>query len=94
MEVIERLLKKVQTASDELIEIKRANRHMASELEALRNQLRDHQMLLRENDRYRRDFDKLRSRLGRLHKKVEKALAIAPATLIDVDGGSDEEHPQ
>jgi hypothetical protein len=92
MEVIDRLLKKVQQASDELIEIKRDNRHITSELEALRNQLRDHQLILKENDRYRRDLDKLRGRLTRLHKKVEKALMVAPAALSE--GGADEEHPQ
>ena len=92
MEVIDRLLKKVQQASDELIEIKRDNRHITSELEALRNQLRDHQLILKENDRYRRDLDKLRGRLTRLHKKVEKALMVAPAALSEE--GADEEHPQ
>jgi hypothetical protein len=94
MEVIDRLLKKVQLASDELIDIKRDNRHMSSELEALRNQLRDHQLLIKENDRYRRDMDKLRGRLTRLQKKIEKALMVAPAALAATEGEIDEEHPQ
>jgi len=94
MEVIDRLLKKVQLASDELIQIKRENRHIASELEAIRNQLREHHLLLKENERYRKDADKIRGRLTRIHKKVEKALNISPSLLSETEGGSDEEHPQ
>lgn len=94
MEVIDRLLKKVQLASDELIEIKRENRHIASELEALRNQLREHHLLLKENERFRKDADKLRGRLTRIQKKVEKALSVTPTLLSGMEGGNDEEHPQ
>jgi hypothetical protein len=94
MEAIERLLKKVERASDELIDLKRDNRRLASELEALRHQLRDHQLVLKENERHRRDADKLRGRLTRLHKKVEKALMVAPSALAGAEGGSSEEHPQ
>jgi hypothetical protein len=92
MEAIDRLLKKVEQASDELVDLKRDNRRLASELEALRHQLRDHQLLVKENERFRRDGDKLRGRLTRLHKKVEKALMITPGALAE--GGTDEEHPQ
>jgi hypothetical protein len=94
MEAIDRLLKKVQRASEELIEMKRDNRRQSSELDALRNQLREHLLLQKENERYRRDLDKLRGRLTRLHKKVEKALMVVPAQLSASDGGDNEEHPQ
>ena len=93
MEVVDRLLKKVQRAAEELIELKDQNRSLLSEVELLRRQLKDHQELLRENERNRRTFEKLRGRLTKLHKKVERALIIAPVGVADGED-SLEEHPQ
>ncbi|MBV9080804.1 MAG: hypothetical protein JO102_06765 [Elusimicrobia bacterium] len=92
VQLVDRLLKKVQRAAEELIDLKDANRKLQSELDLLRQQLKEHQTLQKDNDRYRRDFDRLRTRLGKLHKKVEKALVMSP-----VGAGreaSNEEHPQ
>jgi len=94
MEVVDRLLKKVQLAAEDLVALKKQNRTLQSELDLLRRQLRDHQDLIRENQRNKQLFDKLRTRLNKLHKKVERALIIAPVGIINGEGDIREDHPQ
>lgn len=93
MEVVDRLLKKIQHAADELVELRTKNRALQSEVDVMRRQLRDYQDLIRENERNRRTFDKIRGRLVKLHKKVERAMIIAPVGAPE-EGDLREEHPQ
>ena len=86
MEVVERLIEKVQRAADDLIELKKNNRVLQSEVDLLQRKLKDHQDLIRDNERHRRTFEKLKTRLTKLQKKVERAMIIAPV------GGSEEEN--
>ncbi len=93
MEVVERLIKKVQRAADDLVELKKQNRVLQSEVDLLQRQLKDHQNLLRDNERHRRTFEKLKGRLTKLQKKVERAMFIAPVGESEEANGH-EERPQ
>jgi hypothetical protein len=94
MELLDTLAEKVQKASRQLIELKKERQQMTSELEILRQQLRNHQSVIRENDRMRREHDQLRNRLLRLQKKIEKHLLVETtlAASASEGGNTNEEY--
>lgn len=96
MEIIDDLTQKVEQAAHTIIELKKERRHASSELDLLRNQLRDYQNLARENERYRREHEQLRSRLLRLQKKIDKHLLVETTLASQMSAGvtTNEDNPQ
>ena len=92
MELIDRLERKVRDAASEVTALRRARRELQLEVEQLREALRGHQTAVRENEKFRRDHDRLRARLTRLNGKLEKLLLLEPTPTTN--GGNREDHPQ
>ncbi|MCG3203833.1 MAG: hypothetical protein KCHDKBKB_00509 [Elusimicrobia bacterium] len=93
MEFIDELTLKVNQAAEQIIQLKMERHKHVSELELLRNQLKNFDSLLRENEKMKRDQDLLRTRLSRLQKKIEKHLLVE-TTLAAQSGGAHEERSQ
>ncbi len=95
MEILDQLTKKVREASHELLSLKNERRQLLSEIELLRNQSQQVQSILRENDRIKKDHDRLRARLLKMQKKVERLLALELPVMSPFGGNkSDENHAQ
>lgn len=95
MEILEHLTKKVQDASRELLTLKNERKQLLSELELLRQQSSQFQPLIRDNERLKKDQDRLRTRLLKMQKKVERLLALE-LPITSPFGGTkhDENHAQ
>ena len=73
-EPIDVLAQKVQRVALELIDSKRKRQQMQTELDTLRNETKHYQILLKENEKMRKDHALLQTRLERLNKKLERVM--------------------
>ena len=74
MDIIDQLSKKVQTAAHELLALKKEKQQLLSEIELLRQQLEHQTQAMREVESYKRNQERLRIRLEKLSKKIDKQL--------------------
>jgi seryl-tRNA synthetase len=91
MDVLKNLTKKIHLAADELVSLKKERQQMLTELEWLRQENQKHQLLARENEKFRRDRDKLRSKLEKLNKRIDKLIQGEKALPTAAGEGTNEE---
>ncbi len=82
MEIIDQLSKRIQDAAQEIINLKKERRDLQSELEYLYREQHRYQNALRDNERLNREQSRLRVRLERLNKVLEKHLGSEPALAV------------
>lgn len=75
MDFIDQLTKKVQTAAHELMALKKEKQQLLSEIELLRAELHHNQKAMKEVEEFKRNQDRLRIRLEKLGKKIERHLS-------------------
>lgn len=79
MEPIDILADRVHQAAAELIQLKKRNRQLVSELDILRKDLRNYQGIKRELDQHRRIHDQMRIKLEKLQRKLSSYLRAPEA---------------
>lgn len=90
MENLDRLAKKVEEAANEIISLKKDRKQLTTEVELLRREVQSRQALVRENEKFKRDRELLKTRLTRLQKKIEKQILVE-ATVQAALGGTHRE---
>jgi predicted nucleic acid-binding Zn-ribbon protein len=74
MDILDQLTKKVQTAAHELQALKKEKQQLLSEVELLRQELTHQQHAMREVEEFKRNQERLRTRLEKLGKKIDRHL--------------------
>ena len=94
MDIVEQLSRKVRLAADQLIELKQEKEELLSEMASIRDQLHHHQLLLRENDKFRQERERLRIKLAKIQKKLQKHLSLEGSVIAfsPMPGGNRESH--
>ncbi len=89
MDALDLLTKKVQHVAAELTSLKKENRQLGSEIERLRAENDRMLRSIRDNEQARRQQDKLRTRLEKLSRKIERHLhADSSASVLALGEGN------
>jgi SMC interacting uncharacterized protein involved in chromosome segregation len=78
MELIEQITRKTEKIVLDLAKIKKENRQLISEVEILRQQLTEQKKSTGDFDQLTRERERLRSKLERVSKKLDKLLQTDP----------------
>jgi cell shape-determining protein MreC len=76
MELKEKFSKRVHQAAQELTSLKIEKKQLTSEIELLRQQVKEYQHILRENENLKKDQERLRFRLVKMKKKLEQLFSM------------------
>lgn len=90
MDIIDQLTRKVQTAAHELTALKKEKQQLLSEIELLRHELQQFAQAGREIESYKRNQDRLRVKLEKLGKKIDKHM-MSGQSLVFAGGGNSNE---
>lgn len=74
MDALEILTRKIQLAANELLKLKKERRGFLSEIETLRAQLDQTHKILKETEAARRYQERIRGRLEKISRKIERHL--------------------
>lgn len=88
MDALESLTKKVQQAASELIALKKEKVHLLEQVENLRAELQQAQKVVRDGELHRRQQEKIKTRLEKLSRKIEKHLMSDQTMATAVEGGN------
>jgi hypothetical protein len=81
MEMLETITQKVQKIVRDYLALKKENQQLQSEVDLLRNELKKQRPLSFANEKNSKDRDRLKLKLEKINKKIEKLLAAStPAT--------------
>ncbi len=90
MDIIDQLTKKVQTAAHELVALKKEKQQFLSEIELLRHELQQFAQAGREIEAYKRNQERIRIKLEKINKKIEKQM-MSGQSLTFAGGGNSHE---
>ncbi len=89
MDVLERLSKRVNEASERIATLKTERQKLLSEIAYLQTEVARKQRLERQLDQHERDRDRLRQRLTKLSRRVDKLLAVPVGAISSPEGDNE-----
>lgn len=93
MDPLDQLTNRVQQAAREIIALKNEKQELLQKIEALRDELKEHQSLRRTYENMQRGQDRLRAKLERINERISKFLIEDIGALVP-NGGNHENSPQ
>jgi hypothetical protein len=90
MDMLDQLTKKVQQAAHEIINLKKEKTQLLSELELLRQEVQHYQHTIRENELALKTYGRVRSKLEKISKKLEKSMTNEQSVGLVLEGSNHE----